>query len=323
MRSLANLADLAHVHLLLNHFPTIGTILGLGLLSLAFVRRNGQLQKVSLEVFFLIALATLPVYVSGVAAQQALKDQAGVSAAAMATHQDAALLAFIVMELTGAVAWLGLWQFRRIGRPTAATTSAVLLLSAVTVTLMARAANLGGAIRHPEILTGRYSSPGGTARAASAAWLTSASVGKFVLGHSWAWPTLETLHFVGMSLMFGVLMVVNLRLLGWMRGMSFAAAHRLLPLGILGFGVNFVTGMLFFIAASQQYTENVAFHWKMILLELAGVNFLVLTVFDGGWALPAGAEASFSGQLLGASALFLLVGVMYFGRMLPFIGNSF
>jgi uncharacterized membrane protein len=320
MPSLANLADLAHVHLLLNHFPTIGTILGLGLLLLALVRRNDQLQRVSLEVFFLIALATLPVYVSGVAAQQALEDQAGVSVAAIATHQDAALLAFIVMEITGAVAWLGLWQFRRIGRPTAASRSAVLLLSVVSVTLMARAADLGGDIRHPEILAGQYSSPRGTA---TAAWLTSESVGRFVLDHSWVWPTCETLHFVGMSLMFGVLMVVNLRLLGWMKGMSFAAAHRLLPLGILGFGINFVTGMLFFIAASKQYTENVAFHWKMILLELAGLNVLVLTVFDRGWALPAGAEPPLSDKLLAASALCLLVGVMYLGRMLPFLGNSF
>jgi uncharacterized membrane protein len=320
MRSLANLADLAHVHLLLNHFPTIGAILGLGLLLLAFARRNDHLQKVSLEVFFLIALATLPVYVSGVAAQQTLKDQAGVSAAAIATHQDAALLAFIVMEITGAVAWLGLWQFRRIGGPTATTMSAVLLLSVVTMAVMARAANLGGDIRHPEILAGQYSSPIGTT---TAAWLTSASVAKFVLDHPWVWPTCETLHFVGMSLMFGVLMIVNLRLLGWMRGMSFAAVHRLLPFGILGFGINFVTGMLFFIAASDQYTQNVAFHWKMILLELAGLNFLVLTVFDGGWALPVGAEAPLSAKLLAASALCLSVGVMYFGRMLPFLGNSF
>jgi uncharacterized membrane protein len=320
MPSLANLADLAHVHLLLNHFPTVGTILGLGLLLLAFVRRNDHLHKASLEVFFLIALATLPAYVSGVAAQQALKGETGVSAAAMATHGDAALLAFIVMEIAGAVAWLGLWQFRRIGRPSAATLTAVLLLSVVDVALMARAANLGGDIRHPEILAGQYSSPAGTT---TAAWLRSASIGRFVLDHSWVWPTCETLHFVGMSLMFGVLMVVNLRLLGWMKGMSFAAAHRLLPLGILGFGVNFATGMLFFTATPEQYTLNVAFHWKMILLVLAGLNFLVLTVFDGGWALPAGAEPPLSGKLLGASALFLLVGVMYFGRMLPFIGNSF
>ena len=319
MPTLANLADLAHVHLLLNHFPTIGTILGLGLLLLAFVRRNDHLKKVSLEVFFLIALATIPVYESGVAAAEALKGQTGVSSVAMTAHEDAALLGFILMLITGAVAWLGLWQSRRIGRPTAGATAAVLVLSAVTVAVMARVANIGGDIRHPEILGGQYSSPVET----TSAWLTVASVKAFVLENPWVWPTAETLHFLGMSLMFGVLMIVNLRLLGWMRGMSFAAAHRLLPFGILGFAVNLVTGMLFFIAASEQYTQNVSFHWKMILLELAGLNFLVLTVFDGAWALPAGADPPLSDKLLAASALILSVGVMYFGRMLPFIGNAF
>src|SRR6266850_1177695 len=314
MPNLANLADLAHLHLLLNHFPTIGTILGLGLLLLSFVRRNDHLKKVSLEVFFLIGLATLLVYESGVAAEAALKGQAGVSAAAILAHEDAALLAFMIMELTAAFAWLGLWQYRRIGRPSRGTVYTVLVLSVVTVALMTVAANLGGGIRHPEILGGQYSSPDAAATAGTPL-VSSVAIKKFVLEHPWVWPAAESLHFLGMSLMFGVLMIVNLRLLGWMKGMSFPAVHRLLPFGILGFAINFVTGMLFFIAASEQYTENVAFHWKMLLLSLAGLNFLVLTVFDGAWELPAGADPPLTDKLLAVSALVLSVGVMYFGRM--------
>src|SRR5258705_6947966 len=101
MPELANLADLAHLHLLLNHFPTIGTILGLGLLLLAFIRKNDHLKKVSLEVMFLIALATMPVYVSGQAAAEALKGQAGGSAAPIPLHKHAALRSFIMIEITG------------------------------------------------------------------------------------------------------------------------------------------------------------------------------------------------------------------------------
>src|ERR1700740_3159530 len=101
MPEIATLADPAHVHLLLNHFPTIGTILGLGLLLLAFIRRNDHLKKVSFEVLFLIALATVPVYVSGQAAAEALKGQAGVSMDAISAHNDAALGSFIMMQVTG------------------------------------------------------------------------------------------------------------------------------------------------------------------------------------------------------------------------------
>jgi uncharacterized membrane protein len=322
MPNLANLADLAHLHLLVNHFPTIGTILGLGLLLMSLVRKNDHIKKVGFEVIFLIALLTLPVYVSGQAAAEALKGQAGVAAAAIVAHNDAALGSFIMMEITGFFAWLALWRMRRIGRPTSGLTYTVLVLSVFTVAAVARTANIGGDIRHPEIEGGQYSGLFGGG-AAGAPFLSAGAIKDFVLQHPFVWPTCETLHFIGMSLMFGVLMIVNLRLLGWLRGMSFASVHRLLPFGLMGFGINFITGMFFFIAASEQYTQNVAFHYKIILLELAGINYLVLTVYDEAWSLPASADAPLSGKLLGASALVLSVGVMYFGRMLPFIGNAF
>jgi len=321
MPELANQADLAHVHLLINHFPTIGMILGLGLLLLSFVRKNDHLKKVSLEVLFLIALATLPVYVSGQAAAETLKGQAGVSAEAVVAHNDAALASFIMMEITGFFAWLVLWRMRRIGWPTKGLTYTVLVLAVMTVAAVARAANIGGDIRHPEISGGQYAGLFG--QSAGTPLISASAIKDFVLQHPFVWPTCETLHFLGMSLMFGVLMIVNLRLVGWLRGMSFASVHRLLPFGLMGFGINFITGMFFFIAASEQYTQNVAFHYKVILLMLAGVNYLVLTVYDEAWALPASAEAPLSGKLLGASALVLSIGVMYFGRMLPFIGNAF
>src|SRR5215216_2096647 len=244
MPELANLADLAHVHLLINHFPTIGTIFGLGLLLLSFLRRNDHLKKVSFEVLFLIALATMPVYVSGNAAAEALKGQPGVSEQAIATHNDAALASFIMMEITGFFAWLALWRMRRIGRLTTGLTYTVLILTVLTVAAVSQAANIGGDIRHPETSGGQYS---GLFGEPGASFISAAGIKDYVLQHPYVWPTCETLHFLGMSLMFGVLMIVNLRLLGWLRGMSFAAVHRLLPFGLLGFGINFVTGMFFFI----------------------------------------------------------------------------
>src|SRR5258705_6992158 len=121
------------------------------------------------------------------------------------------------------------------------------------------------------------------------------------------------------SLMSGVLMILNLRVLGFLRGMSFASVHRLLPFGVIGFGINFITGMFFFIAASEQYTQNVAFHYKVVLLMLAGVSYLVLTVYDEAWALPASADAPFSGKLLGGAAPLLAVRRMYFRGPLPVV----
>jgi hypothetical protein len=319
MADIATPGDIAHVHLLINHVPTIGAGLALLLLLLSFVRDNAHLRKVSFEFFFLIALATIPVYESGVAAAEQFKGQAAL-ATAISMHQDAALNAFVLIELTGFLSWLALWQMRRIGRTTNALTGAIILFAVLNMAVVALAANLGGDIHHPEIIESKYSSP---VPPTAIMWLSATTIQKFVLQNRWVWPACETLHFLGMSLMFGVLLIVNLRLLGFMKAIPFPAVHRLLPFGILGYGVNFFTGMLFFIGEAGQYTTNVAFHYKMILMMLAGANYLVLTVYDGAWELPAGADAPMLGKLLGASALLLSVGVMYFGRMLPFIGNSF
>ena len=75
--------DITHIHLLLNHVPTIGTVVGLGLFVMSFVRRSDHLKHVSLEVLYLIALATLPAYVSGLAAQATTLDRPDISAEAI------------------------------------------------------------------------------------------------------------------------------------------------------------------------------------------------------------------------------------------------
>jgi uncharacterized membrane protein len=141
----------AHTHLLLNHVPTVGTAVAIGLMLLALVRRNNHLKHVSLEVVFIVALATLPAYLTGVAAQASIEGREGVTQAIIDLHHDAALVAFVLMNIAGAIAWLALWQFRRRGAPAAWAAPVVLLLLVLTVSVMARAATLGGEIRHQEI----------------------------------------------------------------------------------------------------------------------------------------------------------------------------
>ncbi len=73
--------------------------------------------------------------------------------------------------------------------------------------------------------------------------------------HSWVWPACETLHFVGLCQLFGVVLIGNLRMLGVGKALlSFADLYQLLPLGMLGFTLNLITGMMFFVATPGQYT---------------------------------------------------------------------
>src|ERR1051325_6511043 len=144
--------NLAHVHLLLNHFPTVGFAVGLGLFVVALVGRSEELKRSSMIIFVLMSLLAFATYVSGNAAQMVLKGRDGVSDVLIKAHQDAALLAFIFMEITGALAWLALWQYRQTSRAQTWTVVTVLVLSIVSFGLLAQGANLGGEIRHPEIV---------------------------------------------------------------------------------------------------------------------------------------------------------------------------
>ena len=310
--------NLAHLHLLVNHFPTVGTVVGLGLFVFALLGKSEELQRASLGVFLIIGLLTIPAYVSGNAAQEVLLEaEPEASQTWVNRHQDAALLAFVFMEITGALAWFGLWQYRRIARMTRGNLMAVLVLSIVSVGLMARAASLGGEIVHAEIRSG----PAATVADEGAG--LAQTVALFVTERTWVWPASETLHFIGMWLLFGVVLLVNLRMLGLIKGVGYASMHRILPLGVLGFGLNMVTGMLFFISAPSYYTQNVSFHLKVLLIVIAGVNVIYFTVFDETWSLRAEDNAPLRAKVIAVSTIAVWIGVIYFGRMLPFLGNSF
>ena len=315
--------NLAHLHLLLNHVPTVGSVVALGLLLLALIRRNESLRLAGLEVLFVIAVLTLPVYMSGVAAHQKLRNQPDVSDTAMRVHQDAALAGFAVTEFAGFVAWIALWQSRRRGRAARGLVPAATLLSIVALVLMARAANLGGELRHPEIRTGV--SAGAAAPAADPERFVTSKISVIMVNSPWAWPAAETVHFLGLSLSFGVLLAVNLRILGVMRQIPFADMHRLLPWGMLGFGANLITGMLFFVGQSKQYIDSAPFYWKVVFLMIAGANFLYLTVFRKAWPgdRDTGWNASLADKAMAVVSLFSWLAVLYGGRMLPFIGHAF
>jgi hypothetical protein len=318
--------NLAHVHLLLNHVPTVGATVALGLLIVAFIRRDEGLKLVGLEVLFAIALLTLPAYMTGAAAFQKLRNQPGISESAIRLHQDVALFGFIWMEFAGFIGWVALWQARRRGRAATGMVAAATALTIVALVVMARAANLGGDIHHPEIRAAVSSD--GAAPAIDTEQFLASKISNVMVNSPWAWPASETVHFLGLSLTFGVLLAVNLRILGVMKQVPFADVHRLLPWGMLGFGANLITGMLFFVGQPNQYIDSAPFYWKVVFLMIAGANFLYLTVFRKSWAPRDNAlygqwDPSLADKAMAVLSLFSWLAVLYGGRMLPFIGHSF
>ncbi len=143
--------DSAHLHLLLNHLPVVGTVIGLAALGIGMWRGNEELKKVSLAVFVASAVLALPTYFTGESAEELVEDLAGVSESIIKRHEDAALVALIAVELLGLAALGALVLFQRGSHAAKLLVTTSLVLAVATVGLMARAANLGGQIRHTEI----------------------------------------------------------------------------------------------------------------------------------------------------------------------------
>jgi len=312
--------DPTHLHLLLNHVPTVGFGIGVALYIASLYAKSNDLKQASLVIFVAVALITIPTYVTGNAAQIKLQDKGEIGEQARTTlslvqaHEGAAFLALTFMEITGALAWLALWQFRRTSILSNGMAGCLLVLSLMTMGLTAQAANIGGHISHPEIR--------GAVEATTFAGNMGRVVGNFVRDTPWAWSSSETLHFVGLSLLVGVILLINMRMLGFMKQVPFEALDRLLPWAMLGFAINTFTGMGFFAASSGSYVGNPAFYWKLIFVLLAGANTLYFT-FDRTWTQEPGRDAPALSKLAAVCAMCLWVGVMYWGSMLPFIGQAF
>ncbi|HSH76284.1 MAG TPA: hypothetical protein VLA09_11420 [Longimicrobiales bacterium] len=137
---------------------------------------------------------------------------------------------------------------------------------------------------------------------------------------AWGWPTVESLHFLGLSLLIGTVGLFDLRMLGVGRGISMRALHRLIPWGVGGYALNVVTGFLFLASAPDQYVYNPAFQVKLGLMAVAGLNVLLFyrLVFARVRRSDAAADAPGAAKLAAALSLSCWVGVIVCGRLITY-----
>lgn len=141
----------------------------------------------------------------------------------------------------------------------------------------------------------------------------------------WFWPICESIHFVGLALVLGIAGLFDFRLMGFVRHLSVASVKSLMPWAMVGFVLNLFTGAAFLIGAPDQYVTNPAWWAKVAALVLAGANAGIFESTMGGAALaiPAGGDTTGGMKAVGAVSLLSWLGVLYWGRMLPFIGSAF
>ena len=156
-------------------------------------------------------------------------------------------------------------------------------------------------------------------------YLKATAFAQFVVSTPWVWPLAETLHFLGLALLFGAIGPLDFRLLGFMSHLPVSAFRALVPWAVAGFVLNVVTGLVFFIAAPDQYMSNVSWWLKVLFLVIAGLNVLAfeLTQKEKAHALVEGSDTPLVLKLIGSVSLVSWFMVLVFGRMLAFLGNAF
>ena len=156
-------------------------------------------------------------------------------------------------------------------------------------------------------------------------WLKATSLSQYISMSPVLWPVMEMLHFIGLALLIGGAGLIDLRLMGFMKSVPVSAVMQVRKWAVLGIVINVVTGTLFFIGAPGQYIDNSAWYYKLLFLAVAIVNILVFETRQGKrmLALAAGQDTPASFKIAGAVSMGSWLMVLYFGRMLPFIGNAF
>ena len=146
-------------------------------------------------------------------------------------------------------------------------------------------------------------------------WLSTSALANAMNGPEWAFPAVESLHFIGFALLIGTIAIVDLRLLGlgMRRQRASDLAADLAPWTVTGLILMLITGPAMFSADAPVYFYNPSFRLKMICLLVAIVyNFTIHRMVAKSDA------SSITGKLVACLSLVLWTAVLAGGRMIAF-----
>ncbi|HMU11516.1 MAG TPA: hypothetical protein PKC54_16000 [Ferruginibacter sp.] len=148
-----------HIHLLLNHFPVIGTLIGSLLLLWGIIKKQHNTRSNAAALLAVMAIIAVPVFLTGEPAEESVEKLPGVSEQMIHLHEEAAEIAFWLMGITGFFSLLALFMAWRKQKMTNTVFILAFVMSAISFAAMARTGYYGGQIRHTEISSGNATGP--------------------------------------------------------------------------------------------------------------------------------------------------------------------
>jgi hypothetical protein len=152
-------------------------------------------------------------------------------------------------------------------------------------------------------------------------WLESTGYSDWILTSPWGWPIVLSAHVVGLALVVGVMISLNLRLLGLYGSIPYTAVHDLMNLAWIGIAMNIFTGLSLFMAQATMYVQNMPFLVKISFVILGIISLVVLqkTLRREAAAWQAAGAVTQNGRVLAATSLAFWLIAVAAGRLIAYL----
>ena len=150
-------------------------------------------------------------------------------------------------------------------------------------------------------------------------WAHDSWLGELPRQLGWLYTAGLIVHFIGLCILIGAMLLVDLRLLGLVRQIKLSSALAFLPWAIFGFALNLSTGLMFFAFDPFVLWVNPAFKVKMALVLLAGCNVAWFTLVEQPKlvrSIQSGGEVDLPIRISAGLSLGLWLAVIVAGRMI-------
>lgn len=141
----------AHLHLFVNHFPIIGSILGLGVLITGMFLKNNSVKNTGFFLLIIAAVFALASMATGDGAEEMVEDMPSIGKQIIHEHEELAEKLALVLYATGIFSILSLFATYKKNKFAKIVTYITLILALIATGLSTFVGTSGGEIRHTEI----------------------------------------------------------------------------------------------------------------------------------------------------------------------------
>lgn len=148
--------------------------------------------------------------------------------------------------------------------------------------------------------------------------MEQSGLARFVQESTWGYPLILSSHAIGMAILVGLVLMIDLRVLGFAPAIPIPPLRTMLKIALWGLAINVISGSMLFVADAQGFYESTPFRIKMILLATGVV--LIVPLWRRTLAPSERETGSFAAdRVIAAVSVLVWIGVIVAGRLIAYL----